>query len=145
EAIAVVVVEFITMPVTFGNLLSSVSPGRFGGSLQYAGISPQSHGASFISHGFLGLHDVNHQLLAAFVKFLAVGLLQIQHIAGELNRRHLHTKTNPKERLAVHAAIVDRGNLALYAAPSKPPRNDDAIKRVKNLLDVRIVQSRSID
>ena len=61
------------------------------------------------------------------LEFSAVGLRQARHIAGKLNYRSLHPKTDPQVGDSVLSSIAYRLNFALYPTLAKAAGNQDCI------------------
>ena len=85
ELVAIVVVDFVTVAVTFVNELLTVSLIRFGILRQNAGVLPQTHGAAEVCDVVLVGHQVNHRVFRVGVNFRGVRVGKPQHVARKFN------------------------------------------------------------
>ena len=61
------------------------------------------------------------------VELERVRALEAEHVAGELDDRHLQAEADPEERDLVLARVADREDLALGAAHAEAARDQDRV------------------
>ena len=122
-----VVVELITMTVTFLYVLLIIYIEHARALLQVTLVCAKTHGATHVGDVLLLLHDVNDIMWGLLVHFTAVGVLVSQHVPRELNDHHLHAKADAKGWYVVLTAIFRGNDLAFYATLSESRTNHDTI------------------
>src|SRR5690606_31267449 len=94
------------------------------GATQIGGVAAGFHGASGI--GPLG-DKTDHRMLAVLVELGGVGISPAQHIASELDYRHLHAKADAKVGDLVFASVLNGGDLAFHATQTEATRNQNRV------------------
>ena len=60
------------------------------------GVFTKTHGAALVRHAGLIWHQADNGVLDSGRELGGVGVLPVQHMAGELHHRHLHAKADTK-------------------------------------------------
>ena len=122
----VVVVELKAVAVTLGDLRRAVQRITVGILGQHAGVLAQTHGAALFRHVHLVGHQGNDRVLRGLGEFGGIGVLPAQHMAGELDDRHLHAQADAEIGDVVLTRIAAGGDHALDAPVAEAAGHQDA-------------------
>src|SRR2546426_7890327 len=125
HALAKFVVELIAMAVPLKDNRFTIGLISLRARRQAANPITKPHGTTLFCHLSLCKHQVNHRIRALRVNFTAIGTLQSQYIACDINDSNLQTPTQSQIRLFHAACEVSGFHLPLYAAMPKTTWNDD--------------------
>ena len=106
QHIPVLIVELVTVAVTFINQRLVIGFFRQGVRINLAGIKTQPHGSALV----LNIHLIRHQVDdCGYVRLelTAVGVLQTADIPGKLNDGALHTQADAEKGNLVFTGITD--------------------------------------
>lgn len=114
KLLPVVVVEFVTVPVTFGYLLAAVALERLTAVGQRGWLRAQPHGSAHVGDRLLFVQEANDRGGRVLVEFRRVRVVQSRDVSGEFGHGALHAQTDAEERNAAfsrEANGVDRSYL----------------------------------
>ena len=133
HALAIFIIELVAMAMTLKDNRFAIGLVGFCTGSEAADPVAQAHGTAFIGHSALRVHQIDDRIGGLRIKFGAVGAFEPQHIAGELDDGHLHSKAEPQVWF-FHTTSEVRGlNLSFDAAMAKTARYHDAIESFKDL------------
>ena len=134
ESLAIVVVELIPMTMPFADPLHAVGLTGQAVGREHAGPGPQAHGAAALADRLLVFHQADHGVIGGLVELGAVGVLQAEHAAGELDHRALHAQADAEVGHLARPREADRLDLALDSAHAEATRNQDAVNSSQECL-----------
>ena len=134
QRVAVAVVDLEAVPVALVDQGRAIEPLRQRAALDAAGIGAEPHGAALFGHALLRVHQGDHQVGAVLVELEGIGLRESQHIARELDHRHLQTQTDAEERDGPGAGVPNGFDLPLGATDAEAARHQDPVDAVEQLL-----------
>ncbi len=135
ELLAELVVELVAMPVPLVDQRRAVSLMRLAPLHQRGRIRPQPHGAPLVGDGVLLVEHANNGVTAIAVELGAIGVLQADHIAGELDDGALQAQADAEEGDFAFAGMADGVDLAAGAAVIETAGNKDAVQPAENSFD----------
>ena len=124
----ILAVELVAVAVTLADELGAiglVGPRALG---QTAFVAAQTHGAALVGDGLLVFHDVDDRIGRGVIHLERIGAVEVEHVARELDHRHLHAETYSEERDVVLAGMAHGIHLAVDAAMTEAGRHDDAVE-----------------
>ena len=133
ENFAVIVVELVSVTMTFGYLGFSVSRQSFASLFENARICAQAHSAALVAYIFLIGHKVYYFIFGVLVEFSAGSSRKRAYVAGKLDCHHLHTQTYPETRNTVFEGKPARFYHAFCGAVSESARYYYAVYSVEYL------------
>ncbi len=123
-------IHFVTMAMALGNKMFAVRAERDGSGGERCGICSEPHGCAVIFGGQILLlfrHNIDHRMRRLGIDLRGIRPVQPRDVPREFDDSKLHAVTKPEIGDAVFPAIPDCRNLALNAARTEPPGNDDAV------------------
>ena len=115
----VIVVELVSVSVSFGNQFLAVYPVCERTFLYLAVVCSKTHRAPFDSSALLVFHQVYYRGGCSRIHLCGNGILESEDIAGELHDAHLHPQTYAEERHIVLPCIPDGNDLAFETSLSE--------------------------
>src|SRR5687768_15800417 len=94
KLLAELVVELVTVAMSFVDEQAAVGLMSLAARRQFAGVSAQPHGAALVGDRVLLIEHADHRVMAIPLKFRAVGVLEADDIAGELDDRALQAQAD---------------------------------------------------
>src|SRR4051794_20850938 len=94
-------------------------------------IGAQPHGAAEVADLLLLGQQVDHRERRLGIELGRVGAVHVRDMAGELRHRDLHAEADPQVRDTVLARVAGGADLALDAANTEAPRDEDAVDRLE--------------
>ena len=127
EVVAEVIVELIAMAMAFDNLVCAIRLSHLAATDEQAFISSKSHSAAHVGDVLLFFHDVNDIIGCVLIHLTAVGIREVEHVAGILYDHNLHAEADAECGDIVFATILGCKDFAFYASVAKAWADDDAI------------------
>ena len=90
EFLTILVIELITMTMTFSNIGRTISSERMRTFTQRAGIRTKTHRAALVLDTLLGFHQVDNRVLSLSIKFGAVCVRHAADVTGKFDNGTLH-------------------------------------------------------
>ena len=109
QAVDIGVVDFEAVAVALAHAVGAVGLVRQRARDERALIAAEAHGGALVDDLLLLLHHVDHRMGGLRVEFGAVGALQLEHIAGELDHSDLEAEAEPVVGNLVFAGEFRRG------------------------------------
>src|SRR5262245_8847399 len=131
ELFAVMVVEFIPMPMALTHTERPIQLGgeRTGGQLAF--VETQPHRATFLRNDFLFLLQINDGMRRLGVELGRIRFRQTHHITTKLNASDLETQTQSKISYLLLAGVARRENLTFDTPLSETTWHHDAPHRLE--------------
>ena len=145
ETLAVFIVEFKTMTMTLLHIGASVSLGGSRTGLQTTVVGSESHCATLVDNRLLILHEVDYIVGGGGIHLGRIGLTQSKHITGKLDDHALHAKADAECGNIVLATPLQGYKLALDASLAESRRNDYAVERRQQLIDIAGIELLGVD
>jgi hypothetical protein len=127
ELLAVGVVELVAVAVPLEHLLPPVHLARERPVLQHARVVAEPHRAALPGDVLLLLHQMDHRVRRLRIDLRRVRAVEPDHVARELDHRHLHAEADAEERPLLLARVAHRRDLALGAAVAEAHRHEDRV------------------
>jgi hypothetical protein len=103
ELFSVIIIHFVAVAMTLSEFPTTVCCEGSGSGLNFAGISPQTHGSPHIRNVFLILHEVYNRVWGFRIEFRTIGSFQTTHTPSKINNRTLQAQTDAEKRYLVFA------------------------------------------
>ena len=125
-------------------LLAAVQLGAEGTGQHMGGVSTQAHGRAHGGDVLLLLLQANDGVGRVVHKLRGVGIRQAQHVARNLDDRHLHAQANAQEGDVVLAGVLHGLDLALHPAVAEAAGHQNAVHGADHLSGVAALQGLGI-
>ena len=119
---AVVVVELVAMAMAFLHLQRAVGLVRQAAGQEDARIFAQPHRAALVGDGELLVEHGDHGMAGVAVEFGAVGVVEVEDVAGEFDNGALQAQADAEEGDLAFAGIADGVDLAARCRDSRSRR-----------------------
>ena len=116
------------MTVTLGDAFGAVGLAGERAGLELGLVGAEAHRAALGDDVALLVHQHDNRLGRLRVDLHRVGLLQAEHVAGELDHRDLEPETEAVVGNLVFACVAGGGDLALDAAVAEAAGHEDAVE-----------------
>ena len=120
-----IVVELVAVAVALGDLCRAIQLPAAGALRQHAGVAAQPHGAALGGDIHLVRHQVDDRV-GGGGKFGGAGVCPAQHVAGELDHRHLHPQADAEVGNAAFPGVPHGRDHALDAPVAEAAGHQDA-------------------
>ena len=134
EALAIRIVELVSVTVALVDYKGAVQARRFGGHHQLARLGAEAHRAAFLGHSGLLVQHGDDRVRCVGVKLSRVGFGEFQHVAREFDGGDLHAQAQAQIGHVVLAGVARGLDFAFDAAPAKAARHEDAAQALQVLL-----------
>src|ERR687892_771504 len=118
------VIDLPAVAVPLVHQLLAVEGPYLGAFPQLGGVEPETHGPALVLHFLLTRHEVDHRIRRGRVELGAVGLVEPEDGAGELDHSALQTETQTQQRDLMLSCVSDRLDLALDTSVAESTGND---------------------
>src|SRR5690625_4329343 len=134
KLLPIVVIKFVSVPMSFLHLFRLKCRRRKGIRLDPASVSTEAHYRFFgIESPFL-LLQIDNRMRRLPIELSAVCSFKSENFAGKINHGYLHAQANSEIRDFVFARIAGRGDFPICSAVSKSARNQNSIDAGKDFL-----------
>src|SRR5687768_11837092 len=97
ERVPILVRYFIAVAVPLADLGHAVHLGRLAAAREPTRVRSQPHRAAHVGDVLLGFHQADHRVLALRRELARMTVVELEHVARELDDRHLHPETDTEE------------------------------------------------
>ena len=122
------VVELIAVAVPLHDLPSTVAALHRRAPPDHAGVGPQTQGAALVDVLTLAGHEVDHLVLALFVKLPGVGVRDTRHVPGKFDDRDLHPQADAEIMELMLSGVLRRKNHPRNPPAAKAARHKNAVQ-----------------
>src|SRR5690606_34086778 len=123
----ILLVDFVTVAVAFGDAAGAVDLGRQAAFPHLAGIGPQAHGAPHLLDAQQVAQLVDDRVPGLAVELGGARSLDAADVARVFDDHALHAEADAEHRDTVFAGVADRADLALGAPGSETDRHQQAV------------------
>lgn len=128
ELLAVLVIEFVAMSVSFGDIESVVGCGGAASFGQSGGLGSESHGPAEVFDGLLFFEEADDWVFGIFMEFGGVGAWEADDIATEFDYGALHTEADTEEGDFAFAGVLDGLNFPFDATFAESAGDEDTVE-----------------
>ena len=132
QFLAIVIVDLVTMTVTFINFTGAVELISFGIRVKNTFVSAKSQSTAQICNSVLVRHNVNEWMCRCRIQLGAVGIRISENMAGEFHNGHLHAKAETEERNIIFTGVLNSCDLTFYTTVTKAARDEDTVHITEN-------------
>src|SRR5579872_428104 len=127
----ILIVELVTMAVTFADLERTVRPRCERTRFENAIVGAETHRPAFEIEIPLFGQEVDDVVCRRFVDFGCHRVLETTNVARELDARQLHPVADTEEWNLIFASVLDRAQLSFHAARPEAGRYQDPFGTVE--------------
>ena len=124
---AEIVIEFITVTVTLGNIGFAIATIHLRTGHYLAGICAETERTALRNIVILIRQEINYLMRRLRIKFAGVRVCHAGDAPCKCDDRNLHSEANPKVGKVVRAAVIRRRDFPLDPAATEPAGDDHAV------------------